>query len=146
MNSMQHFAGAMTLRLSIVSAEGDIYSGDVRMVSVPSLQGQLGILPRHAPLLAKMKPGEVSMLSLENDTDFIYVSGGFLEIQPYHVTILADTAVRGENVDEKAALEAKARAEDVISTARLILDRDRAYIELLKALAQLKALEHSRQK
>lgn len=86
------------------------------------------------------------MLSLENDTDFIYVSGGFLEIQPYHVTILADTAVRGENVDEKAALEAKARAEDVISTARLILDRDRAYIELLKALAQLKALEHSRQK
>lgn len=143
---MQHFAGAMTLRLSIVCAEGDIYSGDVRMVSVPSLQGQLGILPRHAPLLAKMKPGEVSMLSLENDTDFIYVSGGFLEIQPYHVTILADTAVRGENVDEKAALEAKARAEDVISTARLILDRDRAYIELLKALAQLKALEHSRQK
>jgi F-type H+-transporting ATPase subunit epsilon len=133
-----------TISLSIVSAEGRIYSGDVRMVVVPSVKGDVGILPRHAPLLANLLPGEVRILTPEENTEYIYVSGGYAEIQPFAVTILADTAMRGQEVDEKAALEAKKRAEETMSTARLFLDRDRAHIELLKALAQLKALEHAR--
>jgi F-type H+-transporting ATPase subunit epsilon len=130
--------------LSIVSAEGAVYSGAARMVVAPSVSGGLGIMPRHAPLLATLKPGEVTIINLEGESEFLYVSGGYIEVQPHAVTILADTALRGDEVDERAALEAKKRAEDVIHTARLFMDRDRAQVELLKALAQLKVLEHTR--
>ena len=141
---MKEIAGKATVALTIVSAEGGIYSGEVRMVVVPSVKGEIGILPRHAPLLANLLPGEVRILTPEENTEYIYVSGGYVEIQPFAVTILADTAMRGHEVDEKAALEAKKRAEETIRSARLYIDRDRAQIELLKALAQLKALEHAR--
>jgi F-type H+-transporting ATPase subunit epsilon len=141
---VKEVATAATIALSIVSAEGRIYSGEVRMVAVPSVRGEIGVLPRHAPLLANLLPGEVRILTPEEEVEYIYVSGGYVEIQPFAVTILADTAMRGQEVDEKAALEAKRRAEETINTARLFLDRDRAHIELLKALAQLKALEHAR--
>jgi F-type H+-transporting ATPase subunit epsilon len=141
---VKEIATDATIALSIVSAEGSIYSGEVRMVAVPSVKGEIGVLPRHAPLLANLLPGEVRILTPEEEVEYIYVSGGYVEIQPFAVTILADTAMRGQEVDEKAALEAKRRAEETISTARLFLDRDRAHIELLKALAQLKALEHAR--
>jgi F-type H+-transporting ATPase subunit epsilon len=137
-------ATAAIIALSIVSAEGRIYSGEVRMVAVPSVRGEIGVLPRHTPLLANLLPGEVRILTPDDEVEYIYVSGGYVEIQPFAVTILADTAIRGQEVDEQAALEAKRRAEETISTARLFLDRDRAHIELLKALAQLKALEHAR--
>lgn len=114
------------------------------MVAVPSVGGEIGVLPRHTPLLANLLPGEVRILTPDDEVEYIYVSGGYVEIQPFAVTILADTAIRGQEVDEQAALEAKRRAEETISTARLFLDRDMAHIELLKALAQLKALEHAR--
>ncbi len=130
--------------LSIVSPEGSIYAGDVRMISALSVNGGLGIYPRHAPLLADLLPGEVRFITIKGDEEFIYVSGGYIEVQPTMVTILADTAVRGQDVDETAAQEAKRRAEETIRTSPLYSDRDQAYIELIKALAQLKVLEHSR--
>jgi len=141
---VKEVATGATIALSIVSAEGLIYAGEVRMVAVPSVRGEIGVLPRHAPLLANLLPGEVRLLTPDEKEEYIYVSGGYVEIQPFAVTILADTAIRGQEVDEQAAVEAKRRAEETISTARLFLDRDRAHIELLKALAQLKALEHAR--
>lgn len=134
-----------TFKLEVVSVEGEIYRGEALMVVVPSAAGELGVMARHAPLLATLKPGEVSVLPQQGETEYLYISGGYIEVQPHAVTILADTAFRGEEVDEAAALEAKARAEKTIRTARLFVDRDRAQVELLKALAQLKALEHVRQ-
>lgn len=139
-----HLAVDAVLNLEIVSAEGEVYSGDARMVVVPSSVGGMGIMPRHAPLLATLKPGEVRVIKPKGDDEYLYISGGYLEVQPENVTILADTAFRGEEVDEAAALESKRRAEKIIKSARLFVDRDRAQVELLKALAQLKALEHVR--
>lgn len=133
-----------TFELAIVSAEGGMYSGDVKMVVVPASSGGMGIMPRHAPLLATLKPGEVNIITPEGESEYLYISGGYIEVQPHVVTILADTALRGEEVDEQAALEAKLRAEEIIQKARLFIDRDRAQVELLKALAQLKVLERSR--
>jgi F-type H+-transporting ATPase subunit epsilon len=141
-----HQAADVVLNLEIVSAEGEVYSGDARMVVVPSSVGGMGIMPRHAPLLATLKPGEVRVVKPEGDDEYLYISGGYLEVQPENVTILADTAFRGEEVDEAAALASKRRAEKIIQSARLFVDRDRAQIELLKALAQLKALEHVRRR
>jgi len=139
-------AGNSTIALHIVSAEGSIYSGVVKMVAVPSVQGELGILPRHSPLLADLLPGEVRLLTAADEEEFIYVSGGYVEIQPFAVTVLADTAQRGQEVDEQAAMEAKKRAEETIRTSQLYSDRDRAHVELLKAMAQLRALEHARRR
>lgn len=133
-----------SFQFSIVSPERNIYSGEVRMVSATSVDGELGIYPQHAPLLANLAPGVVRVITLSGDEEYIYVSGGYIEIQPAIVTILADTAVRGLEVDENEAREAKQRAEEGIRTSVLYSDRDRAYIELIKALAQLKALEQSR--
>jgi F-type H+-transporting ATPase subunit epsilon len=96
--------------------------------------------------LAKLKPGEARVKSLDEGDLFIYISGGYIEIQPHVVTILADTALRGEDIDEQAAREAKRRAERTIRSSPLYTDRDRAHLELIKALAQLKALEHTRGK
>lgn len=141
---MENIAGSMTFELVITSAEGKIYSAPARMAIVPSAMGDIGILPRHAPLLAKLLPGEVRITTASGDEEYIYVSGGYVEVQPFGVTVLADTAARGQEVDEAAARAAKARAEETIRTARLHQDRDRAHIELLKALAQLRALEHAR--
>lgn len=142
---MSHtFTTDKSFSLSIVSPERSIYIGDVRMVAAMSVNGELGIYPRHAPLLASLMPGEVRLITLEGDEEFIYVSGGYIEVQPASVTILADTALRGQDIDENAAREAKRLAEENIRTSQLYSDRDQAYIELLKALAQLRALEHSR--
>ena len=133
-----------TFVLDIVSAEGNMYSGDAKMVVVPSQSGELGIMPRHAPLLAMLKPGEVTITTRAGEVEFLYVSGGYIEVQPHCVTILADTALRGEEIDEQAARESMKRAEAVVHTARLYIDRDRAQLEVMKALAQLKVLEHAR--
>jgi len=135
-----------SFNLEVVSVEGEIYRGKASMVVAPSTGGELGVMARHAPLLATLKPGEITVFGTNGEKEFLYLSGGYIEVQPYAVTILADTAYRGEEVDEAAALEAKARAEKVIRTARLFVDRDRAQVELLKALAQLKALEHVRRR
>ncbi len=116
------------------------------MVSVASVMGELGILPQHSPLLTLLKPGEARIQLPAGDEEYVYLSGGMMEVQPTEVTILADTALRGEQIDEAAALEAKRRAEETIRTSVLYSDRDRANAELLKALAQLKTLADERKK
>ncbi|WP_197722907.1 F0F1 ATP synthase subunit epsilon [Sulfurivermis fontis] len=133
-----------TFLLNIASPERAIYSGPAHMVSVLSVNGELGILPRHSPLLADLLPGEVRISTADGTEEYVYISGGYIEVLPHVVTILADTALRGEDVDEAAALEAKKRAERTIRTSPLYSDRDQAQLELIKALAQLKALEHAR--
>jgi F-type H+-transporting ATPase subunit epsilon len=135
-----------TLLLQIVSAHGQVFKGRVRMVSVASVVGELGILPRHTPLMTFLKPGEARILTENGDEEYVYVSGGFLEIQPFQVTILADTAQRGDEIDAQAAEEARLAAEESMRTSVLYSDRDAAYAELLKAMAQLQVLEHARKK
>ena len=105
---------AMTVHVDIVSAEGGIFSGQAKMVFASGVMGELGILPRHMPLLTKLKPGEVRVVLPEGEEEFYYVSGGMLEIQPSVITVLADTAVRAKDLDEAKALEAKQRDEQVL--------------------------------
>ena len=142
----QSSESAPTLVLHIVSAHEQVFSGEVNMVSVTSIQGELGILPQHTPLMTLLKPGEARLKMPDGEDEFIYLSGGMLEVQPHEVTILADTALRGEQIDKQAALEAKRRAEETIRTSVLYTDRDYAQAEMMKALAQLRTLEDSRRK
>ncbi len=135
-----------SFHLSIVSPERQIYAGEVRMVTAVSVDGELGVMPRHSPLLADLIPGEVKIVTMAGEEEYVYVSGGYIEILPTQVTILADTALRGQDVDEAAAQEAKRLAEKTISSSPLYSDRDQAQVELIKALAQLRALEHSRRR
>ncbi|GAB6043755.1 F0F1 ATP synthase subunit epsilon [Endothiovibrio diazotrophicus] len=135
-----------TTRLHIVSAEQELFSGTVRNVSVPGSLGELGIHPRHSPLLTTLAPGEVRFTDERGEEDFIYVSGGMLEVQPEVVTILADVALRGDQIDEEAAKLAKRRAEETMKSAVLYTDRDLARAELLKAVAQLQTLRDLRKK
>ena len=139
-------ASAMTTHLHIVSAEQELYSGAVRNVTVPGSQGELGIYPRHTPLLATLNPGEVRFIDSHGEEDFIYVSGGMLEVQPHVVTILADVALRGDQIDEESAKIAKRRAEETMKTAVLFTDRDRARAEMMKAVAQLQTLQDLKKK
>ena len=136
---------AMTMHVDIVSAEKEIYSGTAEMVFAPLVTGEVGILPRHAPLLARMKPGEVRVRKGEEEL-FFYVSGGMLEIQPHVVTVLADTAVRAKDLDEAAALKAKERAEEAMRNRQTGIDYARAQAELAEALAQLRAIQKLRDK
>ena len=103
-----------TIRVDIVSAEGEIYSGDASMVYAPARLGEVGIAPRHAPLLTALRPGEVRVQDTGGKEHFFYVTGGMLEIQPHLVTVLADTAMRGDQLDEAAALAAKQEAEKAL--------------------------------
>jgi F-type H+-transporting ATPase subunit epsilon len=136
----------LTIELSVTCAAGDIYSGQVRWVVVPSPAGELGIYPRHSPLLARVSPGELRLISKDGDNDYLYVCGGIVEVQPFAVTVLADTVLRGEQIDAQAAREVIARAENIQRTARLYIDRDNAHLEMVKALAQLRVLEHTLKK
>lgn len=136
---------AMTMHVDIVSAEEEIYSGTVEMLFAPTEVGEVGVLPRHAPLLARMKPGEVRVRN-GNEEQFFYVSGGMLEVQPHVVTVLADTAIRARDLDEASAKAAKERAESAIKSKEANLDIAKAQIELLEAVAQLRTLEHLRKK
>jgi F-type H+-transporting ATPase subunit epsilon len=129
------------MNVDIVSADQRIFGGEARMLSLASTVGELGILPRHSPLVAKLKPGEVRVTLPDGNRQFIYVSGGFLEVTPEGATILADVALRGEQIDRAAAEAARARAEEAMEAAVLFTDRDRAQAELLKAIAQIKTLE-----
>ena len=133
---------AMTIHVDIVSAEKEIYSGTAEMVS-PLVTGEVGILPRHAPLLARMKPGEVRVRSGNEDLSF-YVSGGLLEVQPHVVTVLADTAQRARDLDEAAALKAKERAEEAMRNRKTDIDYAKAQAELAEAIAQLRAIQKLR--
>lgn len=131
---------AMTIHVDIVSAESEIYSGTAEMVFAPGVMGELGILPRHAPLLTQLKPGEVRVKNGDSEEAF-YVSGGMLEIQPHVVTVLSDTAVRAKDIDEAAALEAKQRAEDALKDKTSEFEYAKAQSELAEAVAQLQAIK-----
>jgi len=136
---------AMTVHVDVVSAEESIFSGLVEMVVVPGEMGELGIYPRHAPLLTRIKPGSVR-LKLPDQSEFmlIYVSGGMLEVQPSVVTILADTAIRGADLDEARSLEAKRVAEEAMKNRASDIDYATAQAELSEALAQLQAIQKMR--
>lgn len=137
---------AMTIHVDIVSAEAAIFSGPATMVFVPGVMGELGILPRHAPLLTKIKPGEVRVKTEDGNEEFYYVSGGMLEIQPHVVTVLADTAARAKDIDEAAAQAAKQRAEQALKDKKGEIDLAEAEAQLAEAIAQLKAIQSLRKK
>ena len=137
-------AATDTIHVDIVSAEGEIFSGPAKMVFLPAAEGELGVAPRHAPLLALLKAGEVRVQPEEGDEQSFYVGGGALEVQPTRVTVLADTAARAADLDEAAALAARARAEEALAGKIDKLEQAEALAELARAAAQLKLIERLR--
>jgi F-type H+-transporting ATPase subunit epsilon len=137
-------AADSTIHVDIVSAEGEIFSGAAKMVFVPASQGEIGIAPRHAPLLSMIKAGEVRVQTPDGQEQFFFVGGGALEVQPKKVTVLADTALRAKDVDEAAALAAKQRAEEALKGKIDAIEQAEALAELARAAAQLKLLEKLR--
>lgn len=138
---------AMTVHVDVVSADEMIFSGLSEVVVVPGMMGELGIYPRHAPLLTRIKPGSVRIKRPDQeDDDMFYVSGGMLEVQPGLVTILADTAIRGKDLDEARALEAKQAAEETMKNRTSDLDYAQAQAELSQAIAQLKVIQQIRKR
>lgn len=135
---------AHTINVDIVSAEGQIFAGEASMVFVPATQGEIGIAPRHAPLLTSLKAGEVRVQSPSGEEHSFYVGGGALEIQPTRVTVLADTAARAKDLDEAQAMAAKARAEAALSDRNEQIDIVEAQMELARAIVQLKMIERLR--
>ncbi len=135
---------AMTLHVDIVSAEEEIFSGTATMVFAPAVMGEVGIAPRHTPLLTRLKPGEVRVRTREGEELFFYVSGGMLEVQPHVVTVLSDTAIRAKDLDEAAATAAKEKAEQAMANQKSDFEYAQAQIELAQALAQLNTLRKIR--
>ena len=135
---------AMTLHVDIVSAEAEVFSGTATMVFAPAEMGEVGIAPRHAPLLSRLKPGEVRVQTQEGKELSFFVSGGMLEIQPHVVTILSDTAIRAVDLDEAQALEARERAEKMLSDKSADIDYAKAQAELVQSMAQLAAIKKLR--
>ncbi len=137
---------SMTMHVNIVSAEKEIYSGTVTQVFAPAEMGEVGVMPRHAPMLSTLKAGIVRILPQDGEEQTFYVSGGILEIQPHVVTILSDTALRAADIDESAALEAKARSEATMKEKASDMDYAKAKSELIEAVAQIEALKKIRKK
>lgn len=136
---------AMTMHVDVVSAERSLFSGVVEFLVAPAAMGEVGIYPRHAPLITRIKAGSVRLkLPDRDEEELIYVSGGLLEVQPLVVTILADTAVRGRDLDEVKALEAKQRAEEAMRDRSAAIDYAQAQAELAEAVAQLHAIQRLR--
>ena len=133
----------MNIHVDIVSAEESIYSGLAEMLYASGEMGELGIAPRHAPLVTRLKPGEVRVNTGSEELAF-YISGGILEVQPHVITVLADTAIRADDLDEAKALEAKKRAEDALADKSATIDFARAQAELAEAAAQLQAISRLR--
>ena len=136
----------MTVHVDIVSAEKEIYSGLAEMVFAPAELGEVGISPRHAPMITRLKPGEVRVKGTDNENYSFFVSGGLIEVQPHLVTILADTAIRAKDIDEAAALEAKARAEEALADKSGKIDYATAQAQLLEAIMQLRTLDRLRKR
>ena len=130
-----------TINVDIVSAEGEIYSGEAAMVFAPAKMGEVGIAPRHAPLLTALKPGEVRVQDADGNEQSFYITGGMLEVQPKQVTVLADTALRGDQLDEAAALSAQHEAEEALKGASEETDVARAQAELAEARARYRAAQ-----
>ncbi len=136
-----------TIHVDVVSAEESIFSGEATVVSLPGEVGELGILPKHAPLITRIKPGAVRIVRADNkEVEFVFVAGGILEVQPDRVTVLADTAIRGKDLDEAKANEAKRLAEEAVSNAKGELDLAKAQGELAIMVAQLAAIYRLRAK
>jgi len=133
-----------SIRCDIVSAHQEIFSGDVSMVFATGVAGELGISPRHAPLITQLKAGPVRVLDSSGDEEFFFVTGGIIEVQPHVVTIMADTAMRGEDLDQAAAEAAKAEAERELADRTGEMEVAQAQAKLLEAVAQLQAMEHLR--
>ncbi len=131
----------MILHVDIVSAEGQIHSGPAQMVFAPAIMGEVGIAPRHAPLLTRLKPGTVRVQDTQGKEATFYVSGGMLEVQPHLVTVLADTAERAADIDEAAAKDSQRRAQEALSSAKGEMDLARAQAELAEAAARLHAVQ-----
>lgn len=134
----------MPIHVDIVSAEKEIWSGAANMVFAPGELGELGIAPRHAPLLTRLKPGEVRVKDESDYEESFFISGGVMEIQPHVVTILADTAVRAEDLDEVAAIEAKQRAEEAMANRKSEMDYARAKAELAELAAMFETIKRIR--
>nr|UOZ97446.1 ATP synthase epsilon chain [Cupriavidus sp.] len=136
---------AKTIHVDVVSAEEHVYTGQAEFVALPGDQGELGILPGHTPLITKIRPGAVR---IQNDgkEELIFVAGGILEVQPRAVTVLADTAIRGKDLDEARAQDAKRKAEEALANRAASIDYARAQAELLEAIAQLSAIRKLRGK
>jgi len=133
-----------TIRCDIVSAEEEIFHGNAQMVIATGEMGELGIAPRHAPLITRLKPGQVRVQTENGEEQFFYVSGGILEVQPSVVTVLADTAIRAKDLDESAARKAKDEAERALSNRTDAMEVAQAQAQLAQAVAQLQALEQLR--
>ncbi len=136
----------MTVHVDIVSAEQEIFSGMAEMVFAPAELGELGITPRHAPLISRLNPGEVRVKVSEKESQAFYVSGGLLEVQPHLVTVLADTAIRAKDIDEAAALQAKAAAEEALNDKSGKIDYATAQSQLAQAMMQLRTLDRLRKR
>ena len=136
-----------TLHVNVVCAEGSIFSGDAKFVALPGESGELGILPRHTPLITRIKPGAVRIERADNgEEEFVFVAGGILEVQPGTVTVLADTAIRGRDLDEAKATEAKRLAEQAMKNAKSDIDLAAATSEFAAMAAQLAAIQKFRKK
>jgi len=136
----------MTIHVDIVSAEKAIFSGLAEMVFAPAVMGEVGIAPRHAPLVTRLKPGEVRVLLPDGKEESFYVSGGILEIQPHVVTVLSDTAARAVDLDETAVLKAKEEAERALHDREAEIDYAAAQAQLAETVAQLKAIQRLRKR
>lgn len=134
-----------TIHVDIVSAEGEIFSGEAAMVFAPAQLGDIGIAPRHAPLLTSLRPGEVRVQTPTGEEQYFYVSGGALEIQPHLVTVLADTAARAKDLDEAAAKEAMERAEEALKDRTDKIEVAEAQAELARLAAQYRAIQKIRE-
>ncbi|HJU71926.1 MAG TPA: F0F1 ATP synthase subunit epsilon [Paucimonas sp.] len=138
---------AHTIHVDVVSAEEQIFAGEAEFVALPGESGELGIYPRHTPLITRIKPGAVRIkVSGQAEDEFVFVAGGILEVQPHAITVLADTAIRGKDLDEAKALEAKKLAEEALTNKESKIDYAKAQAELAAAIAQLAAIQRLRQK
>ncbi len=136
----------MLVHVDIVSAEKEIFSGMAEMVFAPAEMGEVGISPRHAPFITRLNPGEVRVKTHEGDNPSFFISGGLLEVQPHIVTVLADTAIRAKDIDEAAALEAKAKAEEALANKSGKIDYVDAERQLVQAIMQLRTLDRLRKR
>ena len=137
---------ASTIQVDIVSAEEQIFSGEAYMVYAPALMGEIGVAPRHTPLISPLNPGEVRLDMGDGKEEFFFISGGIIEVQPHLVTVLSDTAIRAHDLDEAAALEAQKRAEEALADQQSDLDVAKAKAELAAAAAQVAAIKQMKRK
>lgn len=137
---------AMTMHVDIVSAEAELFSGTAEVVVAPAVSGEVGIYPRHTQMITPLKPGEVRITKQGGEVESIYVSGGILEVQPHVVTILSDTAVRAQDLDEAAAMEAQRRAEQALKDKAGDMEEAEALAQLTEAVAQLQMIQKLRKR